>query len=256
MGFTFLILMATLATTFASQTPNQIHLLMPHSGSGGLKHPDLNCNSWRLAVETSNLKDWTLVPDECADYVGHYMLGKQYRADCDFVANEAYKYAKSLNLTGDGKDIWIFDIDETTLSNLPYYARNSVAFGALPYNSTAFDLWVAEAAGVAIPGSLKLYNQLIELGFKIVFLTGTKQAVSEPRIRNMKNIGYTKWEKFILKGTNDHGTAVQYKSGKRKELEEAGYRIRGNMGDQWSDLIGTNTGDRTFKVPDPMYYIG
>ncbi|GKB89471.1 acid phosphatase, class B-like protein, partial [Tanacetum coccineum] len=47
-----------------------------------------------------------------------------------------------------------------------------------------------------------------------------------------------------------------YKSAKRKALEEDGYRIRGNMGDQWSDLLGNNPGDRVFKVPDPMYYIG
>jgi len=38
-------------------------------------------------------------------------------------------------------------------------------------------------------------------------------------------------------------------------LEEEGWRIIGNSGDQWSDILGTNTGDRTFKLPDPLYYI-
>lgn len=128
MGFSFLILMVTIATTVASSIDNQIYLLMPHSGSSGHKHSDLDCLSWRLAVETDNLQHWTTVPEACTDYVGHYMLGKQYRQDCDFVAAEAYKYAKGLNLTGDGKDIWVFDIDETTLSNLPYYASDNVAF--------------------------------------------------------------------------------------------------------------------------------
>lgn len=50
-------------------------------------------------------------------------------------------------------------------------------------------------------------------------------------------------------------TAVVYKSSERKNLEESGYRIIGNIGDQWSDLLGTNVGNRTFKLPDPMYYI-
>ena len=45
------------------------------------------------------------------------------------MAYVAFQYAKSLNLIGDGKDIWVFDIDETTLSNVPYYARPDVAFG-------------------------------------------------------------------------------------------------------------------------------
>ena len=50
-------------------------------------------------------------------------------------------------------------------------------------------------------------------------------------------------------------SSVVFKSGERKKLEENGYRIIGNIGDQWSDLLGTNTGNRTFKLPDPMYYI-
>ncbi|NBH31963.1 hypothetical protein D3Z30_13645, partial [Staphylococcus warneri] len=126
---------------------------------------------------------------------------------------------------------------------------------AIPYNATAFNAWVEEASAPAIPGSLKLYKQLINLGFKIVFLTGTEAAYSEARTRNMKEVGYTTWEKIIYKGVTD-GSGIPYKSSKRKELEEAGYRIRGNMGDQWSDLLGSNPGDRIFKVPDPMYYIG
>ncbi|GKE24029.1 acid phosphatase, class B-like protein [Tanacetum coccineum] len=74
-----------------------------------------------------------------------------------------------------------FDIDETTLSNLPYYASDAVAFGAMAYNATSFNAWVEEAAAPAIPGSLKLYRQLIELGFNIVFLTGTEEAYAEAR---------------------------------------------------------------------------
>lgn len=60
----------------------------------------------------------------------------------------------------------------------------------------------------------------------------------------------------VHRATSESGaTALVYKSAKRKELVEAGYRILGNTGDQWSDLFGTYVGNRTFKVPDPMYYI-
>uniref|UniRef100_K3Z875 Acid phosphatase n=1 Tax=Setaria italica TaxID=4555 RepID=K3Z875_SETIT len=51
-------------------------------------------------------------------------------------------------------------------------------------------------------------------------------------------------------------SVVPYKSGERQKLVDAGYRIVGNIGDQWSDLVGAPEGDRTFKVPDPMYYVG
>ncbi|KAA8540336.1 hypothetical protein F0562_024745 [Nyssa sinensis] len=127
---------------------------------------------------------------------------------------------------------------------------------AKAYNSTAFNEWVAEARAPPIPGSLMLYNRLVSLGFKIVFLTGTREAVRQARITNLKKVGYHTWEKLILKQTSERGTtSVVYKSKKRAELEAAGYRIIGNMGDQWSDLLGTNVGNRTFKVPDPMYYV-
>jgi hypothetical protein len=58
------------------------------------------------------------------------MLGDQYRADSKTVNREGYLYAKSLNLSGDGKDIWVFDIDETTLSNLPYYAKHGFGYAS------------------------------------------------------------------------------------------------------------------------------
>jgi hypothetical protein len=50
-------------------------------------------------------------------------------------------------------------------------------------------------------------------------------------------------------------TATVYKSEKRKEMEEEGYRILGNSGDQWSDLLGSFMSARSFKLPNPMYYI-
>lgn len=49
--------------------------------------------------------------------------------------------------------------------------------------------------------------------------------------------------------------AVVYKSGIRKQLAEEGYRIWGNVGDQWSDLQGDFSGNRTFKLPNPMYFV-
>jgi HAD superfamily, subfamily IIIB (Acid phosphatase) len=50
-------------------------------------------------------------------------------------------------------------------------------------------------------------------------------------------------------------TAVAYKSEKRAELEAEGYRIHGSSGDQWSDLLGLPMAARSFKLPNPMYYI-
>lgn len=58
------------------------------------------------------------------------------------------------------------------------------------------------------------------------------------------------------RGDTDQGTlASVYKSEKRKEIEDEGYVIHGNSGDQWSDLMGYAVAKRSFKLPNPLYYI-
>ena len=106
----------------------QIFPLRLKTGLGGHYIPEVSCLSWRLGVEAHNIIDWKTIPQQCEGYLGNYMLGKQYREDSKAVAQEAYLYAKNLELNGDGKDIWVFDIDETTLSNLPYYAEHGFGY--------------------------------------------------------------------------------------------------------------------------------
>ena len=50
-------------------------------------------------------------------------------------------------------------------------------------------------------------------------------------------------------------SAVTFKSDIRRQIEKEGYRIWGNVGDQWSDLEGDCSGNRTFKLPNPMYFV-
>lgn len=107
----------------------------------------------------------------------------------------------------------------------------------------------------ALPESLKLYRKLKSLGIKIVFLTGRNESLREVTESNLKNAGYSSWEKVLLRdSSNLNQTQKKYKSSKRTELVMSGYRIVGNIGDQWSDLLGDNPGNRTFKLPNPIYY--
>jgi hypothetical protein len=81
-----------------------------------------------LGVEAHNVRDWKTVPANCEGYVGHYMLGSHFRRDSKIVIDEALAYVETLKLAGNGKEIWVFDIDETTLSNLPYYAKHGFGY--------------------------------------------------------------------------------------------------------------------------------
>lgn len=84
----------------------------------------LHCTSWRFAVESNNLSPWKTIPQECKDYVKDYMNNRGYKSDLERVAKEAFFYASTVELKSDGMDAWVFDVDETLLSNLPYYAHH------------------------------------------------------------------------------------------------------------------------------------
>jgi hypothetical protein len=47
---------------------------------------------------------------------------------------------------------------------------------------------------------------------------------------------------------------IRYKSGTRAYIESQGYDIVANFGDQFSDLEG-GFADKTFKMPNPNYYL-
>jgi hypothetical protein len=47
---------------------------------------------------------------------------------------------------------------------------------------------------------------------------------------------------------------IPYKSGTRAYIESQGYDIVANFGDQFSDLLG-GFADKTFKMPNPNYYL-
>ncbi|XP_041019018.1 acid phosphatase 1-like [Juglans microcarpa x Juglans regia] len=214
----------------------------------------LQCTSWRFAVEANNLSPWKTIPQECADYVKDYIKGRAYTIDIQRVSKEAGVYAKSVELSGDGKDVWVFDVDETLLSNLPYYAEHG--YGLEVFDPVEFDKWVEKAMAPAIEPSLKLYEEVLGSGFKVFLLTGRSERQREITVGNLNNAGFQNWDKLILRAPEDHGKlATIYKSEKRNEMVKEGYRILGNSGDQWSDLLGSSTANRSFKLPNPMYYI-
>lgn len=115
-----LLLFFILAPTTISQTLLQV---TQNDGLNEPKPPNLMyCESWRLAVETNNAGDWHKIPHRCTDLVKEYVNGQQYITDSKVVARHAQAYAKTIVVAKDGKDVWIFDVDETLISNIQHYA--------------------------------------------------------------------------------------------------------------------------------------
>ncbi|OMO91555.1 Acid phosphatase (Class B) [Corchorus olitorius] len=267
-----------LLSPLISSASSQPFIRLPTEATKGkstVDDDDLYCSSWHLAVETNNAGSWKTIPTRCRSYAQDYMTGQRYMSDSEIAANFSLAHASSVEIARDGKDAWVFDVDETLLSNLKYYEDhgfgildgdvNHVLIKILISNNTepseifdddSFNAWVDLAVAPAIPASLKLYNELKQMGFKIFLLTGRSESQRNVTAKNLLFAGYTDWERLILRGHSDEGTkAIAYKSERRSELLDEGYRIQGNSGDQWSDLQGFAVAIRSFKLPNPMYYI-
>uniref|UniRef100_A0A0D9WDL6 Acid phosphatase n=1 Tax=Leersia perrieri TaxID=77586 RepID=A0A0D9WDL6_9ORYZ len=211
------------------------------------------CGSVRMAIEAHNIVGWRTVSPECAEYVAGYMSGDRYGRDSDIVIDQAIAYAESLKLSGQGKEIWVFDVDETALSTLPYQANHG--YGAQPYDQSSFLQYVAQGSAPALQGTLRLYRRLLQLGIKPVFLTDRTEDQRAVTTNNLLQQGYCNWEKLVLQPTGQQISTQAFKTCERQKLVSSGSIIVGNIGDQWSDILGSPEGCRTFKFPNPMYYV-
>ncbi len=144
----------------------------------------------------------------------------------------------------------VFDIDETTLSN--YDDLKALNFGGTP---AMIEAAIAKGTDPAITPTLNLYQLAIKDNVAVFFITGRIQKLHDATFKNLQTAGYTSWQKLSLK-PNDYNqpSVVPFKSAERAQIVKSGYDIIINIGDQHSDLAG-GSADRTFKLPDPYYFI-
>jgi acid phosphatase len=189
--------------------------------------------------------------EDYADCVG---TGGCYWADVDAQARRAevaLDRVVAARRTGQRLAI-VLDIDETSLSNYCEMKREDYGYIAALYNA-----WEASPeADMALPGTLRLFNQARAAGVEVFFITGRPEEQREATVRNLEAAGYKGWKGLGLrKGAQKGMPTVEYKSEERRKIVEAGYRIVMNVGDQWSDLNGEPRAEISVKLPNPFYYL-
>ena len=141
----------------------------------------------------------------------------------------------------------VLDIDETSLSNYAQIDVNN--FSNAP---AALAVAAVTGASPAIAPTLALYQQARAAGISVFAITGRPTLVETQTRQNLSNAGYTDLQGIFFKPSSE--ATVAFKSGQRAALEQQGYRIVANVGDQESDLAGGHA-DRSFKLPNPFYFI-
>ncbi len=112
-------------------------------------------------------------------------------------------------------------------------------------------------SGAALAPIRDVYKTALDLGYKVVFLTGRTEADRAATARNLRLQGMGTYEKLVLRprrGTAHYVDAVEFKTNVRKELTEEGHTVVASFGDQESDIEGGYL-ERGFKLPNPFYKI-
>jgi len=183
-----------------------------------------------------------------------------YAHEVEGIAAKAGKYLANHAKHTAGKAI-LFDVDDTTLNTYNYEIYSNFVFN--PTTNAAF---VNAAAFPAVPGMVDLEKQAIAEGYTVFFLTGRPEAQRPGTETNLTNVGYDitsanvylkdETQPWITCDTEGDKvcTTTERKSETRAHIESLGYDIVANFGDQFSDLNG-GFADRTYKIPNPMYFL-
>ena len=182
-------------------------------------------------------------------------LGRELTGACTDAA--AAGEHPAVVLDADDTTLWTYDMEDK--------AMNFVFDPAVQNND-----WVQPQRFPATPTMVGLTNALNDAGCTLVGLTGRKTSQKDATLGNLAKLGYrgftselyfTKWESggtppaYVDCGADHVCSTAEYKSQTRKHVvEDLGYDVLANLGDQFSDLLG-GYADQQVKLPNPTYYL-
>jgi acid phosphatase len=207
-----------------------------------------------MVVAAEPMENFGVARYRLEDYADCVGTGGCYWADLDAQAKRAEAELGRLiaSRKAGEKLALVLDIDETSLTNYCEMKREDYGFISVPFNEWA----VSSAADMAVPGTLRLFSEARAEGVEVFFITGRPGEQKTATAKNLEAAGYKGWKGLALReGAEKTMATVEYKSGERKKILDAGYRIVMNVGDQWSDLNGEPKAEISVKLPNPFYYL-
>jgi acid phosphatase len=184
-----------------------------------------------------------------------------YDRDVAAVLNEAQAYVAQRSVAAPAENLAVvLDIDETAVSNWANLAADDLGFFAKgectlqPQEPCGFDKWIAKQTPDVIKPTLELFNLAKSKGVKVYFISARREDQRDATVRHLSATGYKDWDDLILMQPNDPKEISRFKTAAREKIEASGKKIIVNVGDQYSDLSGGHA-ERTFKVPNPFYFI-
>jgi acid phosphatase len=227
--FAALLALYAVSACLMAQAPS--HVAMPHE-------PAPNLGKLKLTL---------LAYHDCKGDAGCYATDLKHQADLAI----AFLDRRVARAKPGEKLAVVLDIDETSLSNWDVEKQDDFGYIAKDWND-----YDGSAKLPAIPGTLQLFSDALKHGVSVFVITGRSEDQRDFTAANLKSAGYHDWAGLALRAPHPSTqTVTEYKSGERKKIVDAGYKIIVNMGDQISDLNGPAQGELSVKLPNPFYYI-
>ncbi|WP_433296445.1 HAD family acid phosphatase [Actinoplanes sp. CA-030573] len=209
---------------------------------------------------------------------GTFGADSNYAREASGVARGGDRYLSHYRSHGHATKAIVLDVDDTTLATWNYEVFSNWA-----YNPATNADYVTGQKFPAVPGMVATVQAAEREGYAIFYLTGRPAAQEAATLGNLTadgvgvDAGYPKpttlrdgedglftkpdvaaYPDYLQTAcAADPGgkcTTIHYKSATRAHIESLGYDIVANFGDQYSDLKG-GYADRTFKLPNPNYYL-
>jgi acid phosphatase len=163
----------------------------------------------------------------------------------------AFLERRSATRTSGEKLAIVLDIDDTALSDYPFYETTD-----LGYIPSLFEQWAQSAQAPAIESTLRVFQMARQLQVAVFFVSGRRESLRAATEQNLQTRGFVGWSRLVLESTHDNSRSVaEFKSLARQHITDEGYRIILNMGDQVSDLSGEPAAELSVKLPNPFYFI-
>lgn len=180
----------------------------------------------------------------CKNDIIQYVESGEYYSDCE------EKIMMALEILNqklkEPKVSVVLDIDDTAIELYNYWKLKD--FAGTPETITESFFLEHE------PNSTSIYNfyqYCIENKVNVFFLTGREEQYRPWTKKLLLNAGYKDYYSLLMKPDNDKRTDQQFKADTIKSLQNQGYTIAVNIGDQQTDI--QNTADYQCLIPNPMY---
>jgi len=183
-------------------------------------------------------------PAKPAEIVAYHDSG-DWDADITRVIRRARRQVS--RHSDDVRPALVLDVDDTSLSNYECLKQ-------FDFDRAASDCGKRSDLP-AIPQTRGLYRFARRRDVTVFFITGRRERTRGVTQTNLRAAGYTGKIRIRLRPNRERsGTHDGWKARTRRTIQERGYTIVANVGDQRSDLDGGHA-LRTFKLPNPMYVI-